>query len=79
MGLYRTQRLAKSLLSYTCYSRGAETRGKSAPLGRVGLLQYKAIEKKSSTTTEKTVPEKKRRETLRSNYKGKVRAPALTP
>ena len=39
VGLYRTQRLAKSLLPYTCHDRGAGTRGRNAPLGRGGLLQ----------------------------------------
>ena len=39
VGLYRTQGLAMSLLPYTCHDRGAGTRGRSAPLGREGLLQ----------------------------------------
>jgi len=74
VGLYRTQRLAKSLLSYTCHDRGAETRGRNAPLGREGLLQTKAKNKEKEVKkyyNKDTLPGKKRRETLGPNYQRK--------
>jgi hypothetical protein len=43
---------------------------------RRSKLQDKAKEKRESTTTKDTVPEKKRRETQEPEYQGKVRAPA---
>jgi hypothetical protein len=57
VGLNRTQRLAKSLLSNTCHDRGVETRGKVLHWAEKTYYNKKSLEK-----------EKKRKSTIIKIY-----------